>query len=320
MNFEAENTGEQSTKLAKPFLKWAGGKSQLLGQIKPYFPQALHEGEIATYIEPFIGGGAVFFHVAQHFAIPNLVIADINPELVLIYRTIQATVELVIENLLALQSQYEQASLPGREKLYYQIRTQVNQQRPCLNLHQIEQPEIARTAQLLFLNRTCFNGLFRLNSQGEFNVPFGRYHHPQICNPDNLRRVATLLQRTTIHQGDFESVTPYITPKTLIYFDPPYRPISQTASFKSYAQAGFDDHDQARLADFCHHLHAQGVAWLLSNSDPHNHDPRDMFFEQLYQPFWLHRLKAKRAINSNPQKRGEISELLITNYDHFCQD
>ncbi len=261
-----------------------------------------------------MGGGAVFFHLAQTYSFQNLIIADINPELVLIYRTIQTQVEGVIASLTELQYQYHQAPLATREALYYQIRKELNAARANFHLDQIGTAAIQRTAQLLFLNRTCFNGLFRLNRQGEFNVPFGRYAHPLICDPENLRLAAQILAQATILLGDFTIIQPYVTPKTFIYFDPPYRPISKTASFNSYASGGFDDQAQERLGQFFRQLDQQGAYLMLSNSDPQNETPDDRYFERLYGPFQIHKIKAKRAINSNPHKRGEINELLITNY------
>lgn len=299
---------------ARPFLKWAGGKSQLLQQIIPYLPQALINGEIETYIEPFIGGGAVFLAIAQHYPVKNLIIADLNPEIVLAYRVIQAQVSQLISVLAALETQYLQAPESDREIMFYHIRQVFNQTKAKINYNQVTSLEIEHVAQLIFLNRTCFNGLFRVNQKGEFNVPFGRYVRPRICQAENLQRVADLLASVKILLGDFELICPYVNAKTFVYFDPPYRPISKTASFKAYAQTRFTDHEQIRLATFWRELDQRGAKLLLSNSDPHNENPDDHFFEQLYESFSIYRLQAKRAINSNPVKRGPVSELLILNY------
>ncbi|MDS3861585.1 DNA adenine methylase [Thermosynechococcaceae cyanobacterium BACA0444] len=299
---------------ARPFLKWAGGKSQLMGQIIPYLPQALINGEIETYIEPFIGGGALFLEIAQHYPVKNLIIADVNPEIVLAYRVIQTQVSELISALAFLESQYLQAPESERETMFYAIRQAFNQSQTEINYACVADPEIQHTAQLIFLNRTCFNGLFRVNQKGEFNVPFGRYVRPRICQADNLQRVAQLLSSVKILRGDFELIRPFVNPQTFVYFDPPYRPISKTASFKAYAQANFTDHEQTRLATFARELDQRGAKLLLSNSDPHNEDPADHFFETLYDSFQIYRLQAKRAINSNSSKRGPVSELLILNY------
>lgn len=299
---------------ARPFLKWAGGKSQLIQQIIPYLPQSLVNGEIETYIEPFIGGGAVFFEIIQNYPVKNLIIADINPKITLAYRVIQTNVSELIPVLTSLENQYLQACESKREKMFYQIRQVFNQSQVRINYDQVSYLEIQHIAQLIFLNRTCFNGLFRVNQKGEFNVPFGRYVRPRICQPENLQRVAALLASAEIINGDFELIRPYVNAQTLIYFDPPYRPISKTASFNAYAQTNFTDQEQIRLATFWRELNQRGAKLLLSNSDPHNENPDDHFFEALYDSFDIYRLQAKRAINSNPHKRGPISELLILNY------
>jgi DNA adenine methylase len=168
---------------------------------------------------------------------------------------------------------------------------------------------------MLFMNRTGYNGLFRVNSQGEFNVPFGRYKNPRLLDAGNLRRVAALLQDVIIQQGDFEEIEPFVDRKTLVYFDPPYRPLSPTAHFTSYSAQIFDDQQQLRLADFFRRLDAKGSKLMLSNSDPHNVDPEDDFFERAYRGFRIERLQARRNINRNAGKRGKISELLILNYN-----
>lgn len=299
---------------ARPFLKWAGGKSQLIRQIIPYLPQSLIRGEIETYIEPFIGGGALFLQIAQGYSVPNLIIADVNPEIVLAYRVIQTQVSELISALAFLESQYLQASESEREAIFYKTRQAFNQTQTEIDYDRVSTPEIQHTTQLIFLNRTCFNGLFRVNQKGEFNVPFGRYVRPRICQADNLQRVAQLLSSVKILRGDFELIRPFVNAQTFVYCDPPYRPISKTASFKAYTQGNFRDHEQTRLATFARELDRRGAKLLLSNSDPHNQDPEDHFFDTLYDSFQIYRLQAKRTINSNSSKRGPVSELLILNY------
>jgi DNA adenine methylase len=173
---------------------------------------------------------------------------------------------------------------------------------------------VKRTAQLIFLNRTCYNGLFRVNSKGAFNVPHGSYKKPVICDEDNLNAVAEVLQRATILLGDFETCRKYVHAGTFAYFDPPYRPLNKTSSFTSYAVKPFDDAEHVRLANLYKSLHQSGAKLMLSNSDPHNEDPGDDFFDALYAGFNIYRVQANRMINSKPEGRGPITELLITNY------
>ncbi|MEB3886680.1 DNA adenine methylase [Lyngbya sp. CCY1209] len=302
-------------KTAQPFLKWAGGKSQLLSQFENLYPLELKQGQIQHYIEPFIGGGAVFFEVAQKYQIASASIYDINPELILVYQVIQKDVERLIEEVGNLARDYHQCPLTERKCFYFKLRDRYNLQKQEIGDRQYDSHWVSRAALLIFLNRTCFNGLFRLNSKGEFNVPPGSYKNPKILDADNLRSVSELLQIAEIAVGDFELCEPAIKPGTLIYFDPPYRPLSKTANFTSYSTFTFCDRQQTRLAQFFRHLDTtHDVKMMLSNSDPKNEDPTDDFFEELYQPFKIHRVSANRAINSNGKKRGQIDELVITNY------
>lgn len=300
---------------AKPFLKWAGGKSQLLGKIVSYLPLEVRANQIETYIEPFIGGGAVFFHLAQTFTFKNRIICDANPELVLTYRVVQTAVPDLIQSLTLLHDQYNNYDQPSQEKMFYDIREEFNQNRQNINILEIDSNTIKRVAQLLFLNRTCFNGLFRVNSSGQFNVPFGRYANPVICNPQNLYLAANALSEVKIIHGDFAAIKDFTTPKTFIYYDPPYRPLSKTASFNAYSQHSFSNESQARLAQFFRELDRLHAKQMLSNSDPQNIDPSDTFFDDLYRGFTIKRIPARRAINSNGAKRGEVNELLIMNYE-----
>lgn len=299
---------------AQPFLKWAGGKTQLLTQIEQFFPKELAQGLIQRYIEPFIGGGAVFFRVASYYHVPELFISDINPELIIAYKTIQNNVEDLIPILSQLQQQYLALTEAERKQFFYQMRGDYNQQRQQIDFDDYNRNWIERTAQLIFLNRTCFNGLFRVNSRGEFNVPFGRYKKPKICDRANLQLIAQVLQKTEIQQGDFTQCQYFVNKNSLVYFDPPYRPISPTSNFKSYAQQGFNDPEQLRLRDFFQNLDQKGAKLLLSNSDPKNENPNDDFFESAYSSYYLARVKAARNINSKGNKRGKITELLISNY------
>jgi len=300
---------------AKPFLKWAGGKRQLLAQIEKLFPQELLQGEITRYVEPFVGSGALFFKVIQTFPIQECLLADINPELILVYRTIQQDVKQLIKILGEIQEEYLKLNTEERRKYYYRVRDEYNCRRRITNFSEFDDTWVMRAAQMIFMNKTGYNGLFRLNSKGELNVPFGRYKNPRILDAKNLNLVSELLQDVTIRYGDFERTAGFIGEDTLVYFDPPYRPLSSTAHFTSYSKDRFDDTQQLRLAGFYRLLDTKGARLMLSNSDPHNVDQEDDFFEDAYRGFRIERLRARRNINRMGGQRGEISELLILNYD-----
>lgn len=299
---------------ARPFLKWAGGKSQLLGQLESLFPSALQDGSIRRYIEPFIGSGALFFRIRQASPIQEYVLADVNPELILAYKTIQREVDSLVAALSELQERYIPLAEEERRDFYYRLRQQYNQGRGQVNLADFHPAWVSRSAQMLFLNRTCYNGLFRLNAAGAFNVPFGRYANPRVLDADNLRAVARSLQGVSITCGDFTAIEPQVDGTTFVYFDPPYRPISRTAHFTAYSQHNFDDAEQLRLAAFYRRLDGYGARLMLSNSDPHNLDAGDDFFERAYAGYRIERVQAGRNINSQVQKRGPIAELVMLNY------
>ncbi|MCC5620160.1 DNA adenine methylase [Nostoc sp. CHAB 5715] len=298
----------------KPFLKWAGGKSQLIEQINNFFPNELFNGSIKRYIEPFIGGGAVFFYVAHKYNIQELFISDINAELVIAYKTIQYHVDDLIEILSRMTTKYLSFDESEKSKYYYQIRTQFNNRKKYLNLEHYHCEWLERTAQIIFLNKTCFNGLFRVNSKGDFNVPAGRYKKPNIYNSVNLKSVAKILQNTQIYHGDFTECERFVDDQTFVYFDPPYRPISNTSKFTSYSQQSFNDSEQLRLRDYFNKLDNKGALIMLSNSDPKNESINDNFFEDAYGGYQIERVRATRNINSNALKRNSINELLIMNY------
>ena len=300
---------------AKPFLKWAGGKRQLLGQLEARFPSQLINGDISRYVEPFVGSGAVFFYVVQTYPIRECLLADINAELILVYQTIQQDVSGLINLLGEIEQHYIGLDHEQRKEFYYQVREEYNHQRASIQFQKFEPSWVSRAAQMMFLNRTGYNGLFRLNSKGAFNVPYGRYENPRILDAGNLHSAAALLQAVTILYGDFEQTADFVNDRTLVYFDPPYRPLSSTAHFTSYSKERFDDSQQLRLAHFYRHLDAKGARLMLSNSDPHNVDPQDDFFEAAYRGYRIERLKARRNINQAADKRGQISELLVLNYD-----
>jgi DNA adenine methylase len=290
------------TQRARPFLKWAGGKTQLLDEIDARLPnKEIESGQIDTYIEPFIGGGAVFFHIVQKYPhIRHFVLLDANEDLVNCYNAVRNSVTSVIVDLLKLEKRYLKGNESQRRDMYYRVREEFNCDRS--------------PAKLIFLNKTCFNGLYRVNRSNEFNVPFGNYKNPTICDEENLMAAATILQDTEIIAADFEESEQYASKNCFVYFDPPYRPISKTASFTSYAKGDFTEADQIRLAKLCGRIKRRGVKFLLSNSDPQNEESNDCFFEKHYNGFKIDRVKAYRAINCNAEKRGAINEILVTDY------
>lgn len=299
---------------AKPFLKWAGGKTQLLPVIQELLPKDFEQGKIKRYIEPFIGGGAVFFWLTQFNEIEEFVISDISDELYIVYQTVREDVEDLIERLTQLRKIFLSLSEEGQERFFYQQRELFNENQKDVKFRKFQASWVNRTAQFIFLNRTCFNGLYRTNSQLKFNVPFGKYKNPGIFDEENLRAASQILQNTTILHGDFENCEKFADENAFVYFDPPYRPISKTSSFSTYHKSEFTDDDQIRLANFFKRLDQKGAKLMLSNSDPKNENPNDEFFDELYRDFQITRVKASRAINCNGAKRGQISELIITNY------
>lgn len=316
MAFFTPNITKVESKPAKPFLKWAGGKSQLLSQFEKLYPLELKRGQIKRYIEPFIGGGAVFFEITQTYKIPSAYLYDVNAELILAYRVVQKDPEKLIEQLDELSQSYKVLDQDKRKSFFYEVRDAYNSQRLQIDYHHYSANWISRVAILIFLNRTCFNGLFRLNSKGEFNVPHGRYKNPRILDEENLMAVSKLLQIAEIVAGDFETCENAVTDASFIYFDPPYRPISKTANFTSYSTFVFNDQQQIRLAQFFRYLNDRhNVRMMLSNSDPTNEDPQDNFFKNLYQNFYIKKVFANRMINSKSNGRGQIQELVITNYE-----
>lgn len=302
-----------STKI-KPFLKWAGGKSQLLSQLTPKFPVELKLGITNRYVEPFIGGGAVFLHIAALYEIDEFVLSDINPEIILCYQIIQKDVLGLLSCLDELQYHYNSLTSEGQERLFYEIRERFNNSLHSTDFGVMSKEGIERVAQIIFLNHTCFNGLFRVNSKGGFNVPFGKYKNPTFHDRGNLLEIAEILKDAQILCGDFSICNHFADGKTFYYFDPPYRPISATASFTSYSSSSFNDTAQNRLAKNFRLLDQEGARLMLSNSDPKNENPNDDFFEKLYEGFTISTVMAARSINAQGSKRGQISELLITNY------
>jgi DNA adenine methylase len=295
--------------MAKPFLKWAGGKRQLISEIESRLPPNI--AEIRTYVEPFIGGGALLFHMLENYKFKHIHISDINPELVLCYRQLQSSVDDVITALGKLVKKFPDDT-ESRSDCFYNIRKVWNSNLDIESMTDKEKSE--RVAQMIFLNKTCFNGLFRLNRSGKFNVPSGRYKKPSFPSSESLREVNLALQSVTVHHGSYEECLKWVDENSFVYFDPPYRPLSKTSSFISYSKDDFNDENQADLASLTKKLSHKKVKFLLSNSDPKNTILDDDFFDDLYNGFKIDRVFANRAINSNPDKRGKISELLIRNY------
>ncbi|MEE4358921.1 MAG: Dam family site-specific DNA-(adenine-N6)-methyltransferase [Desulfococcaceae bacterium] len=298
-------------------MKWAGGKGQLLRQFENYYPYELRKGGIERYIEPFIGGGAVFFEIMQRYDIRSSYISDVNRNLILTYRVIQRQPDILMEFLEQYQKEYDSTAEDKRSHLFLSMRKNFNSRQSEINYEKFSDNWIPRAAQLIFLNKTCFNGLFRLNSKGEFNVPFGKYKKPSILDSRNIMSVSKVLQNTEILISDYKNCFDSADEKTFVYFDPPYRPISRTASFTNYAGFEFTDREQIELSEFFRKLDTEKHSRLmLSNSDPKNENPDDCFFEKIYKGYRLHRVRANRMINCNADRRGQISELLITNYKH----
>ena len=294
-------------KQVKPFLKWAGGKTQLLQDIENKFPYKKEDK--FSYIEPFVGSGAVLFWVLNNF--PNLktaVINDLNEDLINSYKTIKSNVAELILILKRYENEYHSLAEKTEEKKEYYYN-----KRELFNTRTSE--SIAQTALFIFLNRTCFNGLYRVNKNNDFNVPIGSYNKPMICDDRNLLVISKLLQKVKILSGDFEQTINYVSEDAIFYFDPPYKPLSETSSFNSYTKDNFNDDEQTRLKKFCDKLNSFGVKWILSNSDVKGKNPNDNFFDDLFSEYQINRVMAKRSINANPNKRGQLTELLIANME-----
>ena len=292
------------TRSAKPFVKWVGGKTRLLDEVKKTLPCDLCLKKSFTYVESFVGGGAVLFYMLQEY--PNMervVINDINSELMCTYRIIRDDVHSLIDCLEQLQCEYIELDDEGRKVFFVEKRSLFN--RHCVS-------DVEMAALFIFLNKTCFNGLYRVNSKGKFNVPHGKYANPTICDKENLLAVSSLLQRVEILCGDFSLTEQFAGVDVVYYLDPPYKPITHTSSFTSYAKEGFDDAEQLRLRDFCKRISNKGAQFIVSNSDP-KEESGDSFFEQIYYSFRIKRVSAPRFVNANPQNRGLVSEVMISN-------
>lgn len=284
---------------AKPFVKWVGGKRQLISTIENELPREVFGNSQVTYVEPFVGGGAVLFWILKNTIIKKAIINDINPDLTNAYLTVKENVTNLIVLLKDLQNEYY--SLNTEEKrndLFIKKKEKYNSKM----LDNVE-----NTALFIFLNKTCFNGLYRVNNQGKFNVPFGKHPKPIICDENTLYADSELLQNVEILNGDFEQTLNYADKNAFFYIDPPYKPISKTSSFNSYSKEIFNDNEQIRLKKFSDNLNNRGSCWLLSNSD-------STFFDNLYSGYNIDRILANRAVNCKGNGRGKLTEILVKNY------
>ncbi len=295
--------------VVKPFVKWAGGKGSLLPQLNKFYPLELKNETIDKYVEPFVGGGAVLINILQKYKVKEAYAFDINIDLINCYNIIKVNVDKLIKELSKKETQFLKLNFEERKKYFYDIRKEYNSYRIKEN-----EQNIKRAVEFIFLNRTCFNGLYRVNKSGDFNVPFGRYKNPTICDADNLRNLSHLIKNVLFQYGDYKKSEKYIDNNTFVYFDPPYRPLSTTSAFTSYTKEDFNDENQEELADYFKRLDKKNAKLMLSNSNPKNTDEDDNFFEDIYNGFYINEIFVKRMINANENGRGEISELLITNY------
>ena len=290
-----------------PFVKWAGGKGQLLEVLKANLPEGIGTA-ITKYAEPFVGGGALLFALLNEYSFEEVYINDNNKELINVYSIIKDNCDLLVGELQVLQNNYEKLDMDEQQAFYYTQRDKFNE------LVLDKETSVVKAALFIFLNKTCFNGLYRVNKSGKFNVPAGKYKNPLICDKENLMNISKRLQNVIMHSCDYHDVENFADKNTLVYFDPPYRPLNVTSGFTSYTENQFNDDDQIELAKLYKKLSDKGVKVLLSSSDPHNVNYEDNFFDDLYAEFNIKRITAVRAINSKAEKRGNVTELLIKNY------
>lgn len=295
---------------AKPFVKWAGGKGLLLPQLEALLPADFDELQDVTYVEPFVGGGAMLFHMLRnHKNITRVVINDINPDLIHCYKLIAHEPYELIKRLESIEKSYFSVSESARDELYYAYRDQFNRDGI---------PADERAALFIFLNHTCFNGLYRVNTRGKFNVPTGRYKKPMICNKELILANHELLNSVELiirEPGDYKCIMRNLsrTSTNYIYLDPPYRPLSVTSYFKEYSANPFGDKEQVELKLFCDHLTAKGCFIMESNSESRDENG-DFYFEKLYENYDIQRVYSSRFINAKAYKREKLAEVLIRNY------
>lgn len=295
------NTNSNNMAKGKPFIKWVGGKGQLIEQLDSLLPEDFGNWEDVTYIEPFVGGGAMLFYMLQRYPnIKHAVINDVNSDLTNLYWVVRDFPEALIKSLAIIENKYLALQNEEDKRSFFLMQRERYNGK---NLYSVE-----NAALFIFLNKTCFNGLYRVNKKGLFNVPFGKYKNPKICDSATIRKDSELLQKVVILAGDFEQTFKYAKGNTLFYFDPPYRPITKTSAFTDYTKDSFNDDSQVRLKEYCDKVNKAGYKFMLSNSDC-----QDNFFDTLYENYKIDRVFASRSINCNGQKRGKLTEILVHN-------
>ena len=299
------------TEKIRPFVKWAGGKGSLISQLNKFYPYELKDGIIKRYIEPFVGGGAVLIDILQKYNVQEAYAFDINKDLINSYNVIKNNVNELVIILKEMETEYLKLEKEERKEYFYNIRDLYND----YELKENEQ-NVQRAAQFIFLNRTCFNGLYRVNKKGKFNVPIGNYKNPTICDEQNLKNLSNLIKNVQFKYGDYRDSKKFVTKDTFVYFDPPYRPLNITSGFTSYTKEDFNDDDQKELAEFYKTLDKLDAKLMLSNSNPKNINKEDNFFDNIYNGFNINEIYANRMINSKADGRGKISEIVVTNYNN----
>lgn len=313
INYREEDTVNMSIVKNKPFLKWAGGKTQLLSVLEENLPEKVKiEKRLNTYIEPFVGAGAFFIYLASNYEFDRIIINDLNYKLINVYKVIKSNCEELIDKLSKMREEYLQYDEEQQKEMYLKVRDEFN------NWESVD--KVKQAANFIFINKTCFNGLYRENQKGGYNVPWGQQKNPSMYDEEQLRSMSKLLNqkengkdKIVILNGDYRKVEDYIDDNTLVYIDPPYRPVTK-GGFNSYNKSGFNDDAQRELSEFYRDINSRGAKVMLSNSDPKNLDDNDEFFDNLYEGFNIQRVSASRMINSNGKGRGNITEILVKNY------
>lgn len=290
---------------AKPFIKFLGGKRQLLDKLENNLPN----NKFKTYIEPMVGGGAFLFYLLEKKQfIEKAIICDINDELINCYLSIKNNLHNLSLNLSKIQNEYFKCDELDKLQYFKYIKDLFN------NRFKSNEDKESISAYFIFLNKTCFNGMYRVNKKNEFNVPFGRLYTPKIFDEENLKSVNNCLQKVDIYNGDYSNIIPYIDNSSFVYIDPPYKPISKSSSFNTYHKNNFDDSEQIRLSGFCKYINLAGSKFMLSNSDLKNFE-NNSFFDDIYSEFNIKRIDAKRMVNAKSENRNKsIKEIIVKNY------
>ena len=301
------NKNSNNMAKGKPFIKWVGGKGQLIEQLDSLLPADFDKWEDVTYIEPFVGGGAMLFYMLQRYPnIKHAVINDVNKDLANLYWIVSDFPEALIKSLSYIENKYFALQSDDERRAFFL------KCRKWYNESKIDY--IEKSAYFIFLNQTCFNGLYRVNKKGLINVPFGKYKNPKIRDSATIRKDSELLQKVEILTGDFEKTFDYAKGSTLFYFDPPYRPITKTSAFTDYTKDSFNDDSQVRLKEYCDKINKAGYKFMLSNSDGKSVNEDDNLFDTLYANYEIDRVFASRSINRKKKKRGKLTEILVHNY------